>query len=526
MAMPADHRPVISSDRVSLRWLLGALLGCVALRLVWLGRGISGDEPELIGHARVLWEQGIRQWVARGVLVPPLSPLLLGGWLLIHQSEVWIRLYFVGFGVLACWGVYLLGSRLVDRAFGVQCLLAAACSPLLVWSSQYIRNYIDAACWTVFAVWCGIGLLQDPRRTRRWVGYAVMGVLAMYTFPFVAPILAVMALALLAATARQRAGRGSWLISHLVMAAAFLPGLFVAVQQLTSNSSGRLSFWQSHGYQLGGVHLGISARALGALAGIDPFAVPSGLSRSVPPALLGLAVLGALSGAVWLGWTAVTALTRRATRVPFAGALLLGLAVAPILFGMVVGERMDVFPRDRYLSASHALVIPMLVAVTAAWGRRVLGMRWALAPLLLVYLIRLPFVYGPEFATADAERYLRTHARAGDCIAAFGDRSSGVDGATSLELGQFLEARDPRTGNYQPLSPASAARLERSVTSCGNLWLFFTDDNYAVFQARSVIQRSLAGWHPVQTLAQWRGVTLIRATAEPPQGREIAQGPR
>ena len=67
-------------------------------------------------------------------------------------SGFWVRGYFVLFGIGVCWLVYLIAKEYLDERLGRISLLLSVFSPLMIFTSQYARSYIDSAFWMLLSV--------------------------------------------------------------------------------------------------------------------------------------------------------------------------------------------------------------------------------------------------------------------------------------------------------------------------------------------------------------------------------------
>ena len=68
--------------------------------------------------------------------------LILKFWLLFGDSESWLRLPSVIFGVISVFLVYLLGAKLFDKTTGLIAALLLTLSPLAIFHSQEVRMYM------------------------------------------------------------------------------------------------------------------------------------------------------------------------------------------------------------------------------------------------------------------------------------------------------------------------------------------------------------------------------------------------
>ena len=112
------------------------LLLALFLRLYQLGKeSLWFDEFNSLSAVKTISEEGL--FVNRILYF-----LFLKFWVLVGESETWLRLPSVIFGVASVYLVYLLGVKLFDKKIGLIAAVLLTLSPLAVFHSQEVRMYM------------------------------------------------------------------------------------------------------------------------------------------------------------------------------------------------------------------------------------------------------------------------------------------------------------------------------------------------------------------------------------------------
>ena len=158
--------------------LIATCLGLL-LRLLFLGsKSLWLDESWSLmvaqGGLGGLWSG------AADNMNPPGYYLLLMPWVRLGQSEYWLRLPSVLFGILAIPMTYWLGRLLHSEAVGGSAAWLLAFSPIAVWYSQEARGY---SLLTVLALGSVISLVRALRQgdMRWWLSCVLLTAAALFT---------------------------------------------------------------------------------------------------------------------------------------------------------------------------------------------------------------------------------------------------------------------------------------------------------------------------------------------------------
>ncbi|MDR9404612.1 MAG: glycosyltransferase family 39 protein, partial [Halothece sp. Uz-M2-17] len=157
--------------------MLGAILVVsTILRLYQLGEeSLWGDE---LASLRDVKKIGEGQFFVTRILYF----LLLNVWMYFGESEFWLRLPSVAFGVLSVFLLYRLGSKLFDPTIGLIAALFLTLSPIAIFHSQEVRMYM----LSVFIGLAGTLALVDyllNRKRKFIIFWMILRVLAILTTP-------------------------------------------------------------------------------------------------------------------------------------------------------------------------------------------------------------------------------------------------------------------------------------------------------------------------------------------------------
>lgn len=205
------------------------LLIAVLLRLINISQSFWLDEAaQVIESARPLGEQ----FNIASDFHPPLFHLLLHFWMKVGNSEIWIRMLSVIFGICSIIILYKIGLSVGKKSQAIMASLLLAISPYHIWYSQEARPYM---------LFVFISLLSSYLLIReKWVLYTVTIILSLYTSYF-APFLIVGHLFYILFLKKKYLG---YFLKSLILGALFfLPWVPSFVQQLLIGTGGFFSGW-------------------------------------------------------------------------------------------------------------------------------------------------------------------------------------------------------------------------------------------------------------------------------------------
>ncbi len=341
-------------------------------------QGLSLDENSSLGQAKLGLVDLVHQLASRNVHVP-LYHVLLHEWIRVAgTSDVALRIPSVVAGTAAIPLLYVLGRQLFNPATGLVAALGAF-SPVWVWHSDEARMYPLLLCFGLASTYALLRALANGG-LRRWLTYAILTGLCLYTHYFAALLLLAHAAgALLLGDRRRRRG---WLVAVSLAVALFVPWLVVLV---------RLRL-QAHGLHLianGAVTPGPSAAPLSVLSSFAIFLLVflTGYKDKAQMAVVALVAVGAwplLALAIGLGARARAFLrTRVALFLLFwlvgtvvaifmlnalKGGILLqryAILASPPLFLLLARGLLAVVPRALTATGIAALVLMPLTVIAA-----------------------------------------------------------------------------------------------------------------------------------------------------------------
>ncbi|MBI2371637.1 MAG: glycosyltransferase family 39 protein [Deltaproteobacteria bacterium] len=400
------------SDRLALPAIL-ALAG--VLRLLNLGRSFDGDE--------ILTVVGARQPLAdlpahlAQEAHPPLSYLLLHGWLGLGESEVWARLLFVVTGLAVCAATYRLARQIGDQGLARASALLVAIAPGMVWASQYARSYILGSLFATAAAVLFLRVIRSSGAMRACAGYAALSAAAVYTFyPTVLGTVAQGVYAIL--RFRRRPLLALKILGiQTVVALSLLPWLGLATAQFAKISDTPV-LMAGKGFYLLGVHLGGAGRSLIGTMGLDPlFLGVQPISEQWPRALL---VMGTLVAAA--GFSAIVVGGIRSLRQRGAGAeawFLAGGVLVPVLLANLVHGWARISLAAHYFVIFYPLLAILAAAAWISLRGRVLRGGVAAAAVVLLLVRATVMAYTPGEGWREIAGHVRRGLQAGDMVALF-----------------------------------------------------------------------------------------------------------
>ncbi|HEX3605227.1 MAG TPA: glycosyltransferase family 39 protein [Candidatus Dormibacteraeota bacterium] len=176
------------SSRPMARATLAVLCAVAALlRLLPSGHDLRLDEAQSIqfaSHPLVSGAQPSLFLTTAADVHPPGYLLLLHFWMQLAGTDTYlVRLPSAIAGILCVPALYLLGRALYGRRVGLIAALIGTVSPIWIWHAQEARMYPFVLLFTLLSTWLLITALRTGER-RRFAGFAVFSVLAVYTHYF------------------------------------------------------------------------------------------------------------------------------------------------------------------------------------------------------------------------------------------------------------------------------------------------------------------------------------------------------
>jgi mannosyltransferase len=160
--------------------LLTAVLGSVRLgaKSLWTDEAFS----EAMAHLDLstMWKATVDGDAFNGFYYTLLHFWRLGG-----ESEAWMRLPSVVFGLLAVYVLFALNKRLFNVWVALFSTVLLAVNPFFVYYEQDARPYTLAVCLVVLATYVFVRAMEQ-RSAAWWLGYGLVAALAVYAHFFAA----------------------------------------------------------------------------------------------------------------------------------------------------------------------------------------------------------------------------------------------------------------------------------------------------------------------------------------------------
>lgn len=462
----------------------------LSVRLLYLVKGFYGDEALTLASASAA-SGSVIPTLIKIDLYPPLTVVLLHLWMRISQSEIFIRSYFIlfGLGVLAV--LYRIADELSDgdKQLARIVLLLAAVSPMLVSLSQFARGYIDSAFWVLLSDYFLLLILKDKDSLAVWIGYALSALLSMYTFYFAAVIIFSQTAYVLIVRFRQAGLLKKWLVSQGGIALFFLPWLPSMLTQF-AHTSKRVMHWERYGFKVAGFDLGIFVRNCASLCGFDHFFMvyPEGIVNHFSrPLLIAMASVSCL-GLLLFVWLSVLWLRRAYTENSAVTWFLPALSIGSLLVTWVAAKFLGALPNARYLAALHGIFIVLIAffVLTLIRKNRVIGVVF-LSILIAAYAWRIPAAVAPEFEINKILGYLERNVQSGDCIVLLEPLpGSEKMSAPVFNLENFLLQFNSTATRYDPLPEKEAQKARKLIAGCKRVWFIPSYGNTEIFGGNKI----------------------------------------
>ncbi|MEE8409385.1 MAG: glycosyltransferase family 39 protein [Myxococcota bacterium] len=239
---PGDGVPSIPDpkDRRSMGLLAAIVATGAGLRLATLGsRCLWSDELSTLNRALALAAGAPASSLAPSGNVP-LYFWSLEAWQLGGNSEWWLRLPSVLFGVATICMAFVLARAVFDQKTALVAAALTAASPFLVMYSQVVRPYALVALLSTAALVVFLRAVELNGR-RHWIGFALLTTAGLYTHLFAAavPLATTLYLVLFHRSDRHLFNTG--LLAHLTVGLVFLPWAVVLFALIGSSGGSTLA---------------------------------------------------------------------------------------------------------------------------------------------------------------------------------------------------------------------------------------------------------------------------------------------
>ncbi len=452
------------------------------LRIINIGKVPCGDEAMVINIA-TQDPANLMAMLKTTDVYPPFTYILLHYWMKISQSPVWIRSYFIIFGLGSCLLVYLIAKEYLGKKEAIIALILAVFSPLLIFGSQYIRSYMDSAFFILCSTLFMLKIINGKDTTINRISYAVSAALAFYTFYFSALIVFAQFLFVMIFGPRRKA----WLLTFLASGIAFLPWFLSAANQL-HNSSSIPYDWSTVGLNIGSFRLGLYARSIAALFGIDPYFLVfrEGIMSKFPYIVSIGVILAALSIFILFIYNLVVLLKRRFGNRPDMLWFIPALSILPVILSWISAAVFNVIPVTKYFLALHGIfIVAMALFIYGLFEK---NLRLALAVLgliLAVFILRLPQAVSEEFDPKGVAIFLTNNAK-NDIVISKG--SCPAEGVVNVLTMNGLFALDKKGRTYLMAPEEQWGSLAKTVRGFKKVWFYRVYGNDEIFGANRLVK--------------------------------------
>ena len=477
-------KKVLPGHRLGVFFLL---IVALSLRLVHLTRVLSGDELILYDISRLGIKDLLRVLTAKEVY-PPLTYIFLHYWSFLGSSPAWIRLYFVFFGVGVCMLVFLIARDFLHEGAAKIALLLSAFSPLLIYSSQYVRSYGDSCFWMLLSVFFLLQIIKGKNGLIYWLGYFIACVAGIYTFYFSALLFFAQFIFMHIFYLRKKLIFKYYVALSLVVF-AFLPWVKVAVRQF-QNASSVAYDWSSIGFSLNGLRFGLYARNILGVFGMDPYFMVygKGIGQHFSKATLIVAV-----GVCFISLFLIFIATIRFLNNKFPKNSPLVwffpiLIISPLLSAWVCAGLLNTLPAVKYFAFYNAifLVFVSLIICSTFDNRRWLGFAFTLL-IVAFYAYRLPQATAQEIEADKAASFLYETMSTEDAVICARSCPDREGGKQIIQLVSYLKLN--KTGDsYEKLSREARDELSVKLSPFKAIFFYRAYGNVEIFGANRIVE--------------------------------------
>lgn len=472
--------------------IFGFLVLGLFLRSLGLERGFFGDEAITLLSASSKLPDIIPNLIKFDGY-PPLTAFLLHFWMRINQNEIFIRYYFILFGVGALFMLYLIAMEYFNRNKPVllSALFLGAISPLLISLSQYIRSYIDSAFWMLLSVYLFLLIVRNKANKWVWLGYALSGLLSIYTFYFSFIMIFSQFIYMFIFKFKEPGLIKKWLLSQVAVALLFMPWAPYFLRQIFNEKSSSFLHWENFGFKIAGLDLGRYMRNIASLFGFDYLFMVylEGVKKH-----FGLPLLFIMAGLAFFSLFFILFYSLKFLRKEFKGSqeevwFLPFFSLGPIVICWFTFKVTKILPDARYLAAPHAIFLVLLsyFFCTLIYRHKKAGIV-LFSSLIFLYILRLPVAVSPVLEVNKALEYLREYGKEGDCVV-LPDRLPGIEKLPMpyFNIDKYLYTMDPATSKYFLLPENNWKEIKNSLRPFKRIWLIRFYGNTEIFGGNKII---------------------------------------
>jgi len=483
------------------------------LRIIGIDKGYNSDEGWLLKTAQLELGQLIPFLGEGRSVYPPLSPSLFHLWMKVSDSEVWLRCYFVLFGSLLCVVIFLIGRIYKDERFGLSVFFLSAVSPLLIWSSQFIRSYIDSAFWITLSTYFMLKILKDKGSLVNCAGYIISSSLALYSSYLNILILVSQSTYVLVFYIRNWRFLRKWIALKAIIAVTFIPCLFLLLKQMKLATAIDAK-WSERGFQIMGFSVGYYARSVAAIFGMDPsFLAIQSLAKSLNRVSLILLAVLAIGAAIFV---LVRALNNfRAEGSNSNGRLIWFfpfISLFALLLYVFLVEFRNYPLQPEYFIPQHILFLFVIASFILPVKKGARLNRVVFILIALTFVFRFPEAIKPEFETKRAYKYLTSNFEESSLLLLTRktNRYLTNEEFNIFDLQSFIE-KNSDADYYRPLNQRAKDMLMQLKSRYKDIWFHRVYGNDEILGANGMIIKWLKsnGYREVD-VQKFRRIDLIR----------------
>jgi len=491
-------------------FVLSCLIASISFRIVNLNKPFLGDEYILANISKLNFAE-IFTILKEKVGYPPLSYIFLYFWGKVSQSEIWIRLYFVMFGIGVCILAYLFGREYLDKKLGRISLLLTTFSPLLIFTSQYVRSYIDSTFWMLLSSFFMLKIIKGRDRLVNWVGYIGAVTLSFYTFYFSALLVFAQFIFVTFAMRKNKKLIFKWYLSIFLAGLLFIPWLSTAIIQYNTGSS-LVYDWSTKGFNFGLFRIGQYTRNIVSLVGFDPhFMVFKGGVR----AHFGDSVI--ISGIILCFGILFFFLREhfRYLKEKFSGNKVLiwffpSLIFIPLLVSWTCAALLNILLNAKHLVVLHVFFLMLIsIFIHSLYEKKRLIGRIFIILILGVFMVRIPHAISSEFDTIKAESFLRENLGNDDCLICVSIAPAEGSLPNVIKIKKYFMLNE--TGSeYVVVSSKVWDELRQQIISFKSIWFYRAYGNFEIFKANHLVDNWLRnnGYNAIRK-ESFRNIELI-----------------
>jgi len=443
-------------------------------RLLFINRPIFGSDESRILKASLsfleLWKSLLYEDV-----YPPLMYYLLHVWLKIDASDIWIRLFFVLFGVGSCILIYHISKMLFSKKKALWAMAFSAISPLLIWSSQYTRAYGPSSFFILLSQFFYFKYFKSPFRWKWLLLYACSIYLAIATFYYAVFIFISQGLFLLCIRKNHPSHWKIYTIIFSVISFFAIPLFALAVYQISHNATNAFEYLQGRGLSYMGVPVGLYIRNIVSIFGLDPYLTElPRFSHFLPKkAWLIILIMGTF-GTITILHQCFLRLQKLSYEVRNNLFCLFCLTFLPLLITFLLEFYTNTAPRPRYMIAQHCFLLIFFVGLWETISASKLKLI-TYALVIVIFFQRIGFaIYRPEVEYLKAYEFVLNYENhPNTCVVGFKFANySNLDRLDRLIKLQTFFIKEVSSGNYR-LKRNAIRELQQTIQGCSTLMIVY-----------------------------------------------------